>query len=304
MKLLREYIRHILLEGEIHPKIEAQLEKALKMGFTFSFSNFGEGGGGDLGGGTSIQIWVSDSEGNQVGELGARRWLATDGPCNFAAVISNQGVKASHGIGPLLYDMAFEIAEKKGVEGLGPDPREVSDDAKAVWDYYLNNRSDIEAKQRDFKEFPQTEDPDDDCAGQTALAKRFGTDKAYTGAIHHDPKTFGDPDEGWDEPTGYTPEFIEYYFDPKNSLSKTYHKKTSGTPILDRLSAVAKLSPTASRDMGMPQSREQIEKYLEDNPKKWPNKRGIKWEDRFKPESNLPIEDVVAMWQGPPAGTK
>ncbi|MDP6459108.1 MAG: hypothetical protein QGF78_07295 [Candidatus Bathyarchaeota archaeon] len=297
MQLLREYIRQILLEGEIHPKIEAQLEKALKMGLRFDMLNWG----GAAGGNASISITLDDSDGNTVGQLQARYDKPRTGPCNGAAVISGQGVKVSHGLGPLLYDLAFEIAEKKGLQGLGPDPREVSDEAAAVWDYYLNNRPDIEARQRDFMEDPQTPPPDDDCYGQKDLAKKFGgTEKAYSSSKHIEPIGFDDPEEGYTVPTGYTPEFIEHYFDPKNSLSKTYHKKSSGTPILDRLGELAQLSPTASRDLGAPQSREQIIKYLEDNPKRWPNKKFINWEDRYKPESRLPIDDVVAQWQGDP----
>jgi hypothetical protein len=213
-------------------------------------------------------------------------------------VISGGGVNASHGLGPLLYDLAFEIAEKKGLQGLGPDPREVSSDAASVWDYYLNNRPDIEARQRDFMEDPQTPDPNDDCLGQGDLAKKFGgTEKAYTSSTHIEPKYFDDPAEGYTVPTGYTPEFIEHYFDPKNSLSKTYHKMSSGTPILDYLAKMAKLSPADSKKLDMPQSREQIVKYLEDNPKKWPLK-SYGGSNQNRPENKLPLEDVLAKWQG------
>ena len=134
--------------------------------------------------------------------------------------------------------------------------------------------------------------------GQKDRAKKFGgAKKAYSSSTHIEPKYFDDPDEGYTVPSGYTPEFIEYYFDPKNSLSKTYHKTSSGTPILDRLAELSKLAPKAAKDLGMPQSRAQIVKYLEDNPKKWPLK-SYGGKDQHRPENKLPLEDVLAKWQG------
>ena len=303
---LRGYIRQILLESTIHPKIEAQLEKFIEMGLRLSVMEWGTRSGT---GGASIQFSIRDKKGAEVGRLDARFNPSRMGPCNFAHVILGSGVEAQHGLGPLLYDLAFEVAEKQGLGGLGPDPREVSDEAKAVWDYYLNSRSDIEAKQRDFKEVPQTEDPDDDCYNQDTLAKRF-KGQAYSDVTHHEPVSFNDPDEGWDVPTGYTPEFIEYYFDPKNSLSKTYHKRSTGTPILDRLRAEFLLSPITSRDLGLPYTPEEIKKYLEDNPGRWPRQRNAfpldhvfspekiaKW-GLLAPENKLPIEAAIAEWTG------
>jgi hypothetical protein len=303
--LLRGYIRQILLESTIHPKVEAQLEKFIEMGLRLSVMEWGPRAGA----GASIQFSIRDKKGAEVGRLDARFNPSKMGPCNFAHVILGGGVEAQHGLGPLLYDLAFEVAEKQGLGGLGPDPREVSDEAKAVWDYYLNSRSDIEAKQRDFKEVPQTEDPDDDCYNQDTLAKRF-KGQAYSDVTHHEPVSFNDPDEGWDVPTGYTPEFIEYYFDPKNSLSKTYHKRSTGTPILDRLRAEFLLSPITSRDLGLPYTPEEIKKYLEDHPGRWPRQRNAfpldhvfspekiaKW-GLLAPENKLPIEAAIAEWTG------
>ena len=45
--------------------------------------------------------------------------------------------------GPLLYDVAIEVA---GDQGLVPDREDVSMDAEKVWDYYLRRRYDITAK--------------------------------------------------------------------------------------------------------------------------------------------------------------
>ena len=308
MKLLLENWRKYLTESQIHPKIEAQLQKLLATGYKFDITAWGSHAGGHV----SIDIKVyktdpergrssyaapSETEGkywDRYGELAAG-YSAGSGPCNFAAVISGGGTEALHGWGPLLYDIAFEIAEIKGLDGLGPDAREVSDEAKAVWDYYLNSRSDIEAKQRDFIEAPETEDPDDDCRGQHALAKRFGGfEKAYSSSDYRAPRSFGDPEEGFTIAKGYTPEFIEYYFDPKNSLSKTYHKKTPGTPILDYLrSSSGQIHPVAARDLLMPMSEEEIRKFLEENPTRWPRKS-------YPKGPKLSFEEVVAKWQGAP----
>jgi hypothetical protein len=54
-----------------------------------------------------------------------------------------QSSKAKDGFGPLLYDVALEIA---GKSGLKPDVLEVSDDASAVWKYYDEQREDVDSK--------------------------------------------------------------------------------------------------------------------------------------------------------------
>jgi len=51
--------------------------------------------------------------------------------------------KAKDGFGPLLYDVALEMA---GKSGLKPDVLEVSDDASAVWKYYDDQREDVESQ--------------------------------------------------------------------------------------------------------------------------------------------------------------
>ena len=58
--------------------------------------------------------------------------------CNDAMIITWS--MTSGGFGPLLYDVAMEIAtERHG--GLAADRRSVSNDAYKVWQYYLKNRS-------------------------------------------------------------------------------------------------------------------------------------------------------------------
>ena len=76
----------------------------------------------------------------------------------------------AEGWGPLLYDIAMEVA---GPDGLIPDRASVSDDALAVWTFYLNRRSDVQAKPTDLTgvesrlrglEQVTPNDPSDDCA--------------------------------------------------------------------------------------------------------------------------------------------
>ncbi|HHZ96656.1 MAG TPA: hypothetical protein EYN67_14170 [Flavobacteriales bacterium] len=53
------------------------------------------------------------------------------------------GAKAKDGFGPLLYDVALEVA---AAAGLKPDTLDVSDDASAVWKQYATRRSDVKSK--------------------------------------------------------------------------------------------------------------------------------------------------------------
>jgi len=57
-------------------------------------------------------------------------------------------VKARDGFGPLLYDVALEIASESS-RGLKADDNSVSDDAAAVWKYYHDSRDDVEKKEAD-----------------------------------------------------------------------------------------------------------------------------------------------------------
>jgi|15BtaG_2_1085339.scaffolds.fasta_scaffold03060_7 predicted nucleotidyltransferase len=58
----------------------------------------------------------------------------------YEGVYIIQSAKAKDGFGPLLYDVALEVA---GEDGLKPDVEDVSDDASAVWKYYDTQREDV-----------------------------------------------------------------------------------------------------------------------------------------------------------------
>ena len=130
------------------------------------------------------------------------------------------------GFGPLLYDVAMELATEWG-SGLAADRNNVSDDAFNVWDYYHKKRGDVTTTQLDDEEGRLTpENSDDDCY----------MDAAYNG---------GDGRYGWWTP--YTEEDLEDTpWDPDGKevlrdspISKVYRSK--GTPTLDALDSAGKL---------------------------------------------------------------
>ena len=98
------------------------------------------------------------SAGTPTGYLQFSSQQDFDGECLGSNVINS--VKAPHGFGPLLYDIAMELSGKKG---LTPDRREVSKDALKVWSYYLNSRDDVSTEQLDdlFGSITPTNDADD-----------------------------------------------------------------------------------------------------------------------------------------------
>jgi len=84
-----------------------------------------------------------------------------DGPCDNAWQV--KFASAVDKWGPLLYDVAMEYATLMG-GGLVSDRTVVSDEAYAVWDYYLKSRSDVIKSQTDNEEGELTPDnKQDDC---------------------------------------------------------------------------------------------------------------------------------------------
>jgi len=66
---------------------------------------------------------------------------------------------APRGFGPLLYDIALELA---GNAGIIPDRIYVSKDAYKVWEHYLDRREDVETKQLKPEECPPADFYTDD----------------------------------------------------------------------------------------------------------------------------------------------
>ena len=91
------------------------------------------------------------------------------GPCLGGFTVT--WVSADSGWGPLLYDLAMELATSKG-SGLMPDRQTVSYEANKVWDYYLANRSDVEMVQMDDLEDRLTPGDENDNCAQTLAYER------------------------------------------------------------------------------------------------------------------------------------
>tara|TARA_B100000424_G_scaffold253759_1_gene231223 strand:+ start:246 stop:884 length:639 start_codon:yes stop_codon:yes gene_type:complete len=131
------------------------------------------------------------------------------GPCSNAFMISWSG--ATSGYGPMLYDLAMEWATANG-GGLIADRSTVSDEARAVWDYYLNNRSDIEIVQLDDPNNELTDVEEDNCDQEIAGGQNY---------LYPKPPERVDPD--W----------------PKSALSKMYRKTNDS--MTQELKALGKL---------------------------------------------------------------
>jgi len=99
-------------------------------------------------------------------------------PCEGSAVVST--AQAADGWGPLLYDVAIEVATMKS-NGLTADRHIVSQDAAGVWDFYLKNRSDVVSHQLDDMNNTLTPKDEDNCTQKAAgdnwqsspLSKRY-----------------------------------------------------------------------------------------------------------------------------------
>ena len=86
-------------------------------------------------------------------------------PCDNAYAIG--GSQADSGWGPLLYDVAMEVATLLG-GGLTADRDTVSTSAHSVWSYYANKRADVKRHQLDDPENSLTRKPRDNCVQQSA----------------------------------------------------------------------------------------------------------------------------------------
>ena len=177
MKLLLENWREYLAEGE-GMKIPEDLPDDVYVGikkdvndviFYYSYSD-----GEEIDPYAELQGMISISPAG--GELTRGR---KEGPCDGAWVVMQ--AEASKGWGPLLYDVAIEWATINGGQGLTPDRTSVSKPARAVWDFYLKKRSDVNNNQLDNLKNKLTRIKQDNCnqdaAGDewqsSSLSKRY-----------------------------------------------------------------------------------------------------------------------------------
>ena len=148
MKLLREYIRQLLTESVIDPKIMRMIDKAEKYGLFVDITS------------NSVIIYDGHNTDKPRAKVNFERDTSF-GPCMGGAYVTY--AKAEGGFGPLAYDVAIE-----STGGLMSDRTEVSPDAAAVWDYYTNSRPDVKVDQLDImKDYGEQQltpdDKSDDC---------------------------------------------------------------------------------------------------------------------------------------------
>ena len=140
MNLLREYIRELLKEAAMGMDALVANDAYITI---------------DKEGLTDYNVYYSDAKGNPKdsrihdawGEVTIMRPDKGTGPCGEALNVVYAG--AASGWGPMLYDVAMELATQVG-GGLTPDRSSVSNDAQNVWSYYFNNRGDVESQQLDL----------------------------------------------------------------------------------------------------------------------------------------------------------
>ena len=192
MNLLREYIRELLTES-VNPRIMSMIDVLEKNGGNVEVLS------------DRVIVW-------EPTENNPRRWVAmvayetpagarAGGKCGGAGGVVKSAT-AKTGMGPLAYDVAIEAQEGMG---LISDRGDVSSDARAVWDYYMNNRPDVTSQQLDDQYNSLTPENDDNCHQEIEGTGGTAVDM------------FPDNPKAW----------------VKSSLSKLYKK--SGTPVMDEL---------------------------------------------------------------------
>ena len=170
MNLLREYIRELLTEAA------KTVEDLPEGAFVTILKRYN---------GSSVFVYIGDEKGNRwrtreehgerydnsihAGIEIAKPRPSDTGPCGNAFVVEGSG--ATHGWGPLIYDVAIEYASLDG-SGLMSDRGSVSPYARRVWEYYMNNRSDVTAYQLDDMKDTLTPEWEDNC--QQYVAMRTG----------------------------------------------------------------------------------------------------------------------------------
>ena len=158
MKLLREYIRTLLVEAAKGPVDlpEGVFVEIINQGehIKFRYATKNPDDGGNYGGGPID---------------GKVAIVKPDHPCGDAwEVIMSH---ATRGWGPMLYDVAMEWATQNG-GGLVSDRSHVSPRAREVWDYYLSNRSDVQGVQLDDLRNTMTPVEEDNCEQHSATIGR------------------------------------------------------------------------------------------------------------------------------------
>ena len=168
MNLLREYIREILLTESARTPAELPDDTYVTIAGTpanvmmiFYSDKNGNQKKRQAGAGDAEQSVIGRVDFNDRSEI----WRPDRDSCLQAYQVAHS--HASHGWGPLLYDVAMEVA---GSRGLTPDKTALSHDAYSVWSQYLD-RGDVTKKQLDDTENTLTGTPKDNC--ETDSAENF-----------------------------------------------------------------------------------------------------------------------------------
>jgi len=166
MNLLREYIRVLLTEAAMGP---ADLPDGVGVAIRPPSSGMAtvmyyhieeeEPLSGGAGGGRILK-----GSGLPYGKVSIGR-QASAGACSGALMV--WGSSADHGWGPMLYDVAMELATIQG-GGLMSDRESVSGQAHGVWRYYMNNRGDVTGIQLDDEWNKLTPTQRDNCMQHAA----------------------------------------------------------------------------------------------------------------------------------------
>ena len=93
--------------------------------------------------------------------------VARNGIGNCGGAMKVDSANALSGWGPMLYDVAMEYATQIA-NGLFADRDEVSEEARKVWNYYMNNRDDVIAHQLDDTRNSLTPVEEDNCDQEVA----------------------------------------------------------------------------------------------------------------------------------------
>jgi len=184
---LRRLIREALLtEAAITP------EDAKRRGITFKVDIFG--------GNIEITVIRGGDDTDIVGQLYAGKIEESRSIDQKGVWAINRSATLINGLGPLMYDLMIDLVQPAS---LVSDRLLVSKDAKRVWDYYMNNRDDVEALQLDNLE---------------------------------DELTPGFKNDNYDQNSAENWAFTDRQPWYASSLSKAYRRKDRGsTPTLDAL---------------------------------------------------------------------
>ena len=179
MNLLREYIRESLLT-----EAAFGLTDLRKLGYYVGINDMDE----------SFEIKLYNSRSklamDELGTISAEKYDQGGAETCMGAYMINWSQVDEKGWGPLLYDLAMELATSKG-SGIMSDRNNVSYKAQSVWRYYMSNRGNVEKVQMDDWNNNLTDDKSDNCDQESAY------ERGIKGGTFWDP--YGDMEETpWD----------------------------------------------------------------------------------------------------------